>query len=153
MDDSSAKGSTSTFKLTQMLTFTMDTLRPACLQQGLAQRGNMIRQTTIAGLLFTAAVFSPPGAAGSAEPEFTLTIRDHQFMPATLEVPVGQKIKLIVVNQDASDEEFESNDLHVEKIVSGGKTISVFIGPLEVGTYQFVGEFHEDTAKGTIVAK
>lgn len=113
----------------------------------------MIRLTTFASLLIAATMALTAAPAAAAEPEFTLTIKDHQFTPATLEVPVGQKIKLIVVNQDASEEEFESHDLHVEKIVSGGKTITVFVGPLEAGTYQFVGEFHEDTAKGTLVAK
>lgn len=113
----------------------------------------MIRQTTLGGMLIAAAICVTAAPAIAAEPEFTLTIKDHLFTPATLEVPVGQKIKLIVINQDASEEEFESHDLHVEKIVSGGKTISVFVGPLEAGTYNFVGEFHEDTAKGTLVAK
>jgi len=113
----------------------------------------MIRQTTLGTMLFAAAMSVTVAPASAAEPEFTLTIKDHLFTPATLEVPVGLKIKLIVVNQDASEEEFESHDLHVEKIVSGGKTITVFVGPLEAGTYKFVGEFHEDTAKGSIVAK
>lgn len=113
----------------------------------------MIRQMTFVSVLIAAAMALTLTPTAAAEPEFTLTIKDHQFIPTTLEVPVGQKIKLIVVNQDSSEEEFESHDLHVEKIVSGGKTINVFVGPLEAGTYQFVGEFHEDTAKGTIVAK
>lgn len=113
----------------------------------------MTNHTTLLGIFIAAAMSLTAAPIVAAEPEFTLTIKDHVFTPATLEVPVGQKIKLIVVNRDASEEEFESHDLHVEKIVSGGKTATVFIGPLEAGTYDFVGEFHEDTAKGTVVAK
>jgi len=29
----------------------------------------------------------------------------------------------------------------------------VGVGPLEAGQYEFHGEYHEDTAKGTIVVK
>lgn len=113
----------------------------------------MIRQTTTVGLLIAAGICATVASTAAAELEFNITIHDHLFTPATLEVPAGQRIKLVVVNQDATEEEFESHDLHVEKIVSGGKSISVFVGPLDPGTFDFVGEHHEDTAKGTLVAK
>lgn len=38
----------------------------------------------------------------------SLVIRNHRFEPAELKVPAGKKIKLLVLNQDASIEEFES---------------------------------------------
>ena len=47
-------------------------------------------------------------SAWAADPEFTLVIRDHRFEPAEIRVPAGQKIKLVVHNQDATPEEFES---------------------------------------------
>jgi hypothetical protein len=62
--------------------------------------------------------------------EAHLTIREHKFEPAELTVPAGQKIKLLVENQDATPEEFESNELNREKIVVGKGTITVFLGPL-----------------------
>jgi plastocyanin len=87
------------------------------------------------------------------EPSFSLAIKDHRFAPAELTVPSGQRIKLVVENQDPVAEEFESHDLHVEKVVGGGKSITVLVGPLKPGSYSFVGERHEDTAKGTLVAQ
>ena len=88
-----------------------------------------------------------------AAQEFTIVIKDHKFEPANLEVPVGEKIKLIIDNQDPSAEEFESHSLHREKIVAGNSKISIMVGPLKAGEYEFFGEFHEATAKGKIIAK
>lgn len=93
------------------------------------------------------------GSALADTPDYTLTIRDHQFQPTELEVPAGKKIQLQVVNQDASAEEFESTDLHREKIVTGGGKIIVYVGPLSPGRYEFFGDFHPKTARGHIVAK
>jgi plastocyanin len=84
---------------------------------------------------------------------YTLTIKDHQFEPAELKVPAGQKLKLVVKNEDGTPEEFESKSLKREKVVAGKSQISLSIGPLNAGTYDFVGEFHEATAKGRIVAE
>jgi plastocyanin len=82
-----------------------------------------------------------------------LVIRDHKFEPAELTVPVGQKFKLVVENQDATPEEFESNELNREKVVVGKGTITVFLGPLDAGRYPFFGDFHQETAQGVLIAK
>ena len=91
--------------------------------------------------------------AFAADPEFTLVIKDHRFEPAEVTVPSGKKIKLIVKNQDATPEEFESKDLKVEKVIAGKSSASVFIGPLKPGRYSFVGEYNEKTAKGVVIAQ
>jgi len=85
--------------------------------------------------------------------EAHLTIREHKFEPAELTVPAGQKIKLLVENQDATPEEFESNELKREKIVVGKGTITVFLGPLDAGRYPFFGDLHQETAQGVLVAR
>ncbi len=85
--------------------------------------------------------------------EARLTIRDHKFEPAELVVPAGTKIKLSIENQDATPEEFESNELNREKVVVGKGTITVFLGPLDAGRYPFFGDFHQETAQGVLVVK
>jgi plastocyanin len=85
--------------------------------------------------------------------EAHLIIREHKFEPAELTVPAGQKIKLLVENQDTTPEEFESNELNREKIVVGKGTITVFLGPLDAGRYPFFGDFHQETAQGVLVAR
>ena len=94
-----------------------------------------------------------PLSAWAANPEYTLTIRDHRFEPAEIRVPAGKKVKLIVHNQDASPEEFESHTLNREKVIAPGTKASIFIGPLAPGRYPFVGEFHEKTARGVVIAE
>ena len=80
-------------------------------------------------------------------------INDHKFAPAELHVPAGKRITLTVDNQDATPEEFESKPLRVEKVVPGGSKGVVRFGPLVAGTYDFFGEFHEDSAKGKVIAE
>lgn len=86
-------------------------------------------------------------------PTYTLVIREHRFVPAELVVPARTKIKLVIVNEDPTPEEFESHELNREKIVTGKGTITVFVGPLKPGRYSFFGEFHMDSAQGALIAK
>ena len=104
-------------------------------------------------LLLSMAMVIAPYVAHAADAEYTLVIRDHRFEPSELKVPVGKKVKLIVDNQDASAEEFESHALNREKVIPGKTKASIFIGPLQSGRYPFVGEFNEKTAKGVVIAE
>jgi hypothetical protein len=89
----------------------------------------------------------------AAEPEFALVIANHRFEPAEITVPANQKIRLVVENRDATPEEFESKSLKREKIIAGKSKATILVGPLAPGRYPFVGEYNEQTAQGTIVAK
>jgi hypothetical protein len=94
-----------------------------------------------------------PALALAQSPEVTIKIKDHRFTPAEVRVPANQKIKLVVVNEDRTPEEFESHELKREKVIPGNSRAQIFIGPLKPGRYPFFGEFHEATAKGVIVAE
>ncbi|WP_309352602.1 cupredoxin domain-containing protein [Parvibaculum sp.] len=111
----------------------------------------MMRVSLPAAILAASLGFS--GFALADDAGYTLTIKDHQFTPTTLEIPADTKVKLTVKNLDPTAEEFESYDLNREKIVAGNGEITVSIGPLKPGTYKFFGDFHQDTANGTIVVK
>ncbi len=87
------------------------------------------------------------------KPIFELIIRDHLFYPSELVIPAGQKIKLLITNEDTTAEEFESYELNREKVILGGKKTVIFIGPLKAGEYPFFGEFNMATAQGKIIAK
>jgi len=89
----------------------------------------------------------------AARPAYNVSLKDHKFSPEIIEVKANEKFTLIIDNQDKTIEEFESHDLHIEKIISGNKKSKINIKALKPGSYKFVGEFHEDTAKGTIIAK
>ena len=85
--------------------------------------------------------------------ELTLTIKDHKFTPSEIKVPANKRVILTVVNDDATPEEFDSKALKVEKVVAGKSKGIVRIGPLKPGRYPFVGEYHESTAKGAVIAE
>ena len=93
--------------------------------------------------------------AFAAGDEFTLTIKDHAFDSKEITIPAGKKIKLMVVNKDASPAEFESKPLNREKIIPGKSTGIINIGPLNPGRYPFVEEYHENdaAAQGTIIVE
>ena len=93
------------------------------------------------------------GMVQAADFEAKLAIRDHKFDPPELTVPAGTKIRLVIENQDATPEEFESNELNREKVVVGKGTITVILGPLDAGRYPFFGDFHQETAQGVLIAK
>ena len=103
--------------------------------------------------VFSAAVALALAGPATADDGPKLTIRNHRFEPSRIEVPAGVKFKLMVTNADDSAEEFESSELHREKIVPPGKEIPVLLGPLDKGEYKVFGDYHPDTARGVLVAK
>ena len=99
-------------------------------------------------------MFSTFSLAALAElPVYDLVIKDHQFTPDRIVIPADTKVKLMVKNQDASPEEFESHELNREKMIPPNKEVTIYIGPLDPGEYGFFGEFNEDTARGKIVVE
>jgi len=84
---------------------------------------------------------------------YSLLIKEHRFQPAEITIPAGKKVKLLVENQDATPEEFESHSLNREKIIAGKSKVTIYIGPLSPGRYPFEGEFNAKTAQGVIIAQ
>lgn len=113
--------------------------------------GKPMRKTVL-GLAALAALFVLAPAGARAD-DLTLTLKDHKFTPAEIKVPANKRVKLTVVNDDPTPEEFDSSDLKVEKVVPGKSKGIVRIGPLKPGRYKFIGEYHESTAKGVVVAE
>lgn len=85
----------------------------------------------------------------AADP-ITLTLKNNRFEPNAVTAPAGERLQIVVKNEDSTPAEFESHDLRVEKIVTPGGRISVTVGPLKPGTYKFFDEYHPDTAQGTL---
>lgn len=109
---------------------------------------SVIRRALAAGML---------AAALDAQAGDTLTlhlnIANGRFDPETIEVPAGQRFRLVVHNQGPGPEEFESIELRKETVLGPGVTRTVVFAPLKPGSYRFFGEFHPETAQGRIVAK
>lgn len=93
------------------------------------------------------------GSAASAdEPTYTLTLKDHAFAPSELTIPARVKVLVVVKNLGDAPAEFESDDFHREKVVTGGSEIKVYVGPLLPGTYAFFDDFDPAT-RGHLIVK
>jgi hypothetical protein len=64
----------------------------------------------------------------------------------------GRPIRIELANQDGALEEFDSDDLRVERDVTPHGRVSFTVGPLKPGSYSFMGELHADTASGVVQA-
>jgi hypothetical protein len=103
-------------------------------------------------LAMALAVLGAPAVNALAQ-EFNLVIRNHKFEPEEIRVPAGKRVSVYVTNEDATPEEFDSSALKVEKVIAGRSKALVRIGPLDAGRYEFMGEFHAETAKGVVIAE
>jgi plastocyanin len=92
------------------------------------------------------------GPALAQQAPIAIAVRDHQFVPAEVPVPAGVKVELAVRNEQTVPAEFESTSLHREKVVAPGATVSIFIGPLKPGRYDFFDDFHPAT-RGVVVVQ
>ncbi len=113
----------------------------------------MARFFRIASLMFLLFLGLAASAAAADLPTIELSIRNHRFEPATVTIPAGRKVVLVVHNRDATPEEFESNEFNREKVIMGGRSARIYVGPLEAGRYRFFGEFHADSAQGVLVVE
>lgn len=86
-------------------------------------------------------------------PTYTVVGRDGRLIPSVLEVPAGQRFKIVIRNEGRDAIEFESLRLRKEKVLAPGAQSFVVIAPLKPGEYDFFDEFHPDTGKGRIVVK
>lgn len=96
-------------------------------------------------------IVASPDSVGAAD--YEIVIENHRFIPSQLEVSADEKHRLIVINRDATPEEFESYELNREKIVAGNSKIIIFLPALDAGEYPFFGEFNEATAQGRLIVK
>jgi plastocyanin len=105
-------------------------------------------------LLWLAAILVAIAAAPARAdpPSFAITLKNNQFVPSQVQIPSGVKVKLVVKNENATASEFESTQLHREKVVTPGETITVFVGPLDPGSYEFFDDFHPQT-RGHLIVK
>ena len=110
----------------------------------------LIGLVAVAAAALAAAV---PGAEAADPPEFPLVIEKNRFQPEEIKVKAGAPFVLVITNKDSAPEEFEMLQPRIEKVIPGGKTVRVRMPALKPGSYNFVGEYHAETAKARIVAE
>jgi hypothetical protein len=105
--------------------------------------------------LLVLATFSPSEVARAVEamPVFSIKALGGILEPAMIEVPADTRFKIEIENEGSDPVEFESTELHLEKVLAGGAKSYVVINGLKPGTYTFFDDFHPDTGKVRIVVK
>jgi plastocyanin len=101
-------------------------------------------------VIFLLGALAVPAVAD--DPSFPILLKNNQFVPSEVQVPAGAKIKLVLRNENPTPSEFESTQFHREKIVPPGQEITVFVGPLDPGSYEFFDDFHPET-RGRLVVR
>lgn len=118
--------------------------RPTCARHGASHR--RLAWWMLAGLML-------PPIAHAQLPTYELSMHDGHFTPQLLEVPAGQRFKIVLKNVGQGPAEFESTPLRVEKVLSPGVTTFVVIHPLRPGHYPFFDEFNPQLPEGGILAQ
>ena len=96
---------------------------------------------------------APRAAAGADTRVFDIRAQAGRFEPSEVIVPANTPFTIRVSSAETSAIEFESFELHRERVVLPGETITVLIPALAPGSYTFFDDFHRDTPEGAIVAK
>jgi len=73
--------------------------------------------------------------------------------PARLTIPANAPMKLQLTNAGDAAVEFEGFELHRERVVQPGQTITVYIPALTPGAYRFVDDFSHGATSGEIIAR
>ena len=104
--------------------------------------------------LILAALIALPLAARAEQPvTIDLMLKEHKFEPAEIKAPANKSVEITLKNEDDSFEEFDSNSLRTEKIVTKRGTITIKLKPLAAGRYPFQGEYHAKTAQGLLAVE
>jgi len=104
-------------------------------------------------LILAASLALPWAAQAEGAVTIDLTLKDHKFEPAEIRAPANTPIEITLKNEDDAFEEFDSNSLRTEKIVTKHGTITIKLKPLAAGRYPFQGEYHAKTAQGMLVVE
>jgi len=100
----------------------------------------------LGGLLFC-------GQAFAALPVYNVTITDGVYVPQNIQIPAGQRFKIIIKNTGKGPAEFENLSMRVEKVLAPDVESFVVIQPLKPGSYHFIDEFHMDMKGFDIIVK
>lgn len=115
-----------------------------------------LKATTLVAMVgVTAAAWLTPVQWARAEdlPVFVIEMKDGVITPLRLEVPANRPFKLELHNTGTTPAEFESQELHREKVLAPQSTSFIVFRNLDPGEYKFFDDFHLDAPPAVLVAK
>lgn len=105
------------------------------------------------GFVAAANLFAMRPARTEEMPAFRIELKDGVISPQRVEVPANRPFKLELHNTGNTPAEFESGELHREKVLAPQSSSFIVIRRLDPGTYKFFDDFHPDTPPAVLVAK
>lgn len=100
-------------------------------------------------LLLAACLAAAPALAQPIE----VHLKNHRFTPSTIKVKANKPSVIMLHNDDATADEFDSPALKIEKVVPGHSKAAIRVRALAPGKYPFMGEFFAKTAQGVVIAE
>jgi hypothetical protein len=113
----------------------------------------------LARLMLTAtiaasAAISVATSTGAEEmPVFAIEMKDGAIKPLRLEVPANRAFKIELHNMGTTPAEFESVELHREKVLAPQSSSFIVFKNLSPGEYKVFDDFHPDAPQAVLVAK
>ncbi len=93
------------------------------------------------------------GWAEDEGPTFHITFKGGVIDPLRLEVPAKTRFRLEIKNENDTPAEFESVELHKEKVLAPHSETVMVIRTLDPGEYDFFDDFRPGSAPAVLVAK
>lgn len=107
---------------------------------------------TIVVALLAAAAWRAAARADEM-PVFAIEMKDGAITPPRLEVPANRTFKIELRNSGATPAEFESLELHREKVLAPQSSSFIVIKSLAPGEYKFFDDFHPNAPQALLVAR
>jgi Cupredoxin-like domain len=106
-------------------------------------------------VLVAATALAFPATKGHPEdmPVFSIEFKDGVITPLRLEVPARRAFKIELHNTGSTPAEFESIELHREKVLAPQSTSFIVFRTLDPGEYKFFDDFHPDAPQAVLVVK
>lgn len=135
-------------------TNTTDNENNSCLDKVVGMISKSTKDTVpnwaASAILLAVGIGANAAWAATAPQPLVLTVKNQVFTPRVLSIPAGRQVEIILKNEDALPAEFESSDLNREKVIPGGSSLPLYVGPLSPGRYPFLNDFNP-ASTGTIV--
>ena len=117
--------------------------------------GDLLKTVSLTGAILVATLLGGFATTSRADdlPAFSIEFMDGTVNPLRLEVPANKPFKIELHNTGKTPAEFESTQLHQEKVVAAQSTSFIVIRRLDPGEYKFFDDFHPDAPQAVLVAK
>ena len=110
-------------------------------------------RSAMAMLGLVAALTVLGSSAYADEPSFAIEFVDGTMTPLRIEVSANTRFKINLTNKGKTPAEFESHELHLEKVLAAGTASTLVIRTLDPGEYKFFDDFHPEAPQAVLVAK